>query len=593
MNVPGRTRADVAATGGGTVLHHRRRWGAEPEDDGRWRFSVWAPGASRVAVHLGGRTCPLAAGADGFHRGRAPARAGDSYLLEVDGTHLPDPAARAQADDVHGPSRLVDPRLYRWRAGWGGRPWAEAVIYEMHLGTFTREGTFRAAAERLSELAALGITAIELMPVSQFAGSRGWGYDGVLPSAPHPAYGTPDEMKDFVSAAQAEGIMVLLDVVMNHFGPDGAHLHQIAPEFFDPARQTPWGAAIDFTQAPVRDFFIDTCLCWITEYRLDGLRLDAVHQIIDPTEPHFLVELGERVRDAGFPRPVHLVTEDERNLPALRESGLYAAEWNDDWHHAIHCALTGEAEGYYRSFAVDPIGDLAQAMAAGHVEQGQPREGLEQPRGAPSAHLPTTAFVNANQTHDQVGNRARGERLIALADPAGVAVAHALLLASPFIPMLFMGEEAGERNPFLFFCDHEGQLADATRDGRRAEFADFASHGGEVPDPNARETFEASRLSPQDTPHAEAWLSLTRKLLAYRAEQIVPLLRSGRTAPAEVERTGQRSVAAVWRFGAGTLAIRLNLGAPPDDPAGDEHWDIALGDLAAEPFAFAVRVASS
>ncbi|MBM9595727.1 malto-oligosyltrehalose trehalohydrolase [Rhodobacteraceae bacterium MCCB 386] len=571
-------------------MHFRKSWGAEPEGEG-WSFSVWAPGAQTVAVLVGEARHAMVEEADGYHRATAPARADAEYLLEVDGARVPDPAARAQVGDVHGPSRLVDPRAYRWSSQWTGRPWEEAVIYEMHVGTFTPEGTFAAAAERLPELARLGVTAVELMPVAQFSGDRGWGYDGVLPYAPHPAYGTPEEMKAFVEVAQGLGIMVLLDVVYNHFGPDGAYLHQIAPRFFDEARHTPWGAGIDYTQPQVRRFFIENALYWLTEFRLDGLRLDAVDQIRDPSEPELLVELAQAVRARDWGRPIHLTTEDNRNITRLHhpEAGLYTGEWNDDYHHAIHCLMTCESEGYYAPYAVDPMADLCLSLAEGYVEQGQERPPKSERRGEPAEGLPWPAFVNFNQNHDQIGNRARGERLLTLADdPRGVKVAHVLLLVAPFTPMLFMGEEAGSRAPFQFFVDFEGELAEATRKGRAEEFADFESFTGRVPDPTDPATFEASR--PLDGPDADEWRELTRQALALRHERVVPLVRSGRARPAQVQRTSPRSLTASWPFCDGTLTVRANLGTRAEGGAASGEAVLKWGNLETNDYAIEVQV---
>ncbi|WP_370162119.1 malto-oligosyltrehalose trehalohydrolase [Limimaricola soesokkakensis] len=568
----------------------RNRWGARPDGKGQWQFGLWAPAAEKVELWLDGSETPMTKDDDGFWSLAAKAEPGLEYAFVIDGERRPDPAARQQAGDVHGPSLLVDTASRKWRSEWSGRAWDEAVIYEMHVGTFTEEGTFAAAAKRMQELADLGITAIELMPVGQWQGARGWGYDGVLPYAPHPAYGTPEDMQEFVEAAQAAGMMVILDVVYNHFGPDGAYLHAYAPEFFEEERHTPWGAAIDFTEPAVREYFIENALYWLRDYRLDGLRLDAVHQIIDPSPHHFLVELGERVQALDLGRPLHLITEDERNEPELRDTGCYVASWNDDYHHSVHTALTGESEGYYAPFAHDPIGDLVLALSRGHVEEGQPRHGKETRRGRPASHLPWTGFVNSNQTHDQVGNRALGDRLISLADPRGVEVAHAMLLTSPFIPMLFMGEEVGETAPFLFFCDHEGELARLTREGRQREFKDFLSFGEEVPDPNAPETFERSRPFQGDPAHMEHWRDLTRRLLSLRAERIVPLMKSGRAGPARVTRTGPRAISACWPFAEGLVVARINLGSPPDTLPTAEPEDFTIGDPAADPFAFSLIV---
>ncbi len=566
-------------------------WGAVPDPDG-WSFALWAPSAQAVSVELPDRTLPLQRAADGAWRGHATGDEGSAYSFVIDGERRPDPAARRQQGDVHGASLLCDPGQRRWASGWQGRAWDEAVIYELHIGTFTPEGSFAAAAAKMPELAALGITAIEIMPVGQWQGARGWGYDGVLPYAPHPAYGTPEQMQDLVAAAQAAGMMVILDVVYNHFGPDGAYLHAYAPEFFDAERHTPWGAAIDFSQPAVREFFIENALYWLRDYRLDGLRLDAVHQIVDASPRHLLVELGERVRDAGFARPIHLITEDERNEPELRDTGLYAASWNDDYHHAVHTALTGESEGYYAPFAADPIADLALALARGHVEEGQKRPGKDTRRGRPSGHLPWTGFVNSNQTHDQVGNRAIGDRLLSLAEPRAVEVAHAMLLTSPFIPMLFMGEEVGETAPFLFFCDHHGDLARATREGRQAEFKDFGGFTGQVPDPNAVESFEASRPFRGDPEVMRHWRALTRDLLALRSELIVPLIKTGRAGPARVTRVGPGALSVLWPFNGGAVAARINLGTPPDTQGTADPHDFAIGDIASDPFAFALFVST-
>jgi malto-oligosyltrehalose trehalohydrolase len=381
--------------------------------------------------------------------------------------------------------------------------------------------------------------------------------------------------------------MTVLDVVYNHFGPDGAHLHSVAPPFFDEGRETPWGPGIDYAQPAVRAFFAENALMWLRDYRFDGLRLDAVHQIIDPSDPDLIEEIAAAVAAADLGRPTHLIAEDERNVTRHRDRGAVRAVWNDDWHHSVHCALTGEREGYFASFAVDPIADLVVACRDGHVEQGHPRDGRDAPRGEPSGRLPTTAFVNASQTHDQVGNRAHGERLIALADPRGVEVAHALLLCAPFIPMLFMGEEAGEDAPFLFFTDHEGDLADAVREGRRAEFAQFESFAGTPPDPNAYATFDRSRPFRGGGARARNWRLQTRALLAFRHEKIVPLLKSGRAAPTQARREGSRSLSALWRFNAGSLGVRANLGAPPDAPPDQADCDIGVGDIARDAYAFA------
>ena len=563
----------------------RQYWGARALDDDSWSIAIWAPDAAAVQVVVDDIPHPLQPGPDGIFQTRITAPAGTPYVFDVDGQRLPDPASLLQQGDVHAPSVLTRRPAV---ADWPGRDWHESVISEIHIGTFTTEGTFAAAARRLPGLAALGINTIEVMPIAQFAGRHGWGYDGVLHHAVHPAYGTPQDFADFVTAAHDLGLSVILDVVYNHFGPEGAYLHGVCPAFFAADRATPWGAAIDFTRRAVREFFIGNALMWVCDFGVDGLRIDAVHQFNDPSTPEFLEELARRLRALHLSRPLHLIAEDERNLPHHRDAALTDAQWNDDYHHSLHCLLTGEAEGYYAPFAVDPIGDLATALTEGHVAQGQPRPGHPAegtPRGAPSAHLPPEAFVNANQTHDQIGNRALGERLIALTSIDAMRAAHALLLTSPFIPMLFQGEEIGARTPFPFFCDFDGDLADAVRKGRLAEFADFGDFAGAFPDPLDPQTFTGAR--PYATPPADArdWTALTARLLTWRRDKVVPLLRSGQTG-AVAEVLGPKALKVTWQFAAGTLHSVVQLG----QAIAPHHWpaDSAGLSLAApqDEFAF-------
>lgn len=562
-------------------------WGATLDAAGRARFRLWAPGAERVALRAGGQDRPMTASGEGWHEAVAEDLApGAAYAFVLpDGTAVPDPAARAQADDVHGPSLLVDPSAYRWRCDWRGRPWEEAVICELHIGTFTPEGTFAAAKEHLRHLAETGFTAIEIMPLGQFPGRRGWGYDGVLPYAPHNAYGTPEDLKDLVDAAHEAGLMVLLDVVYNHFGPDGNYLHLYAEDFFDAGRHTPWGAAIAYEKDPVRRFFIENALYWLTEYRFDGLRLDAIDHVRDPgSDPEILVELAQRVRAGITDRPVHLTTEDNRNATHLHERGpqgavpLYTGEWNDDFHNAAHVVATHETEGYYADFARDRWHLLALSLAEGFAYQGQPSGPSGTPRGAPSGHLPPAAFVDFLQNHDQVGNRAFGERLIALADARMLRALKVMHLLSPHIPLMFMGEEYGERRPFCFFADYTGDLADAVREGRRQEFADFSAFasGGaaleHVPDPNAPSTFEASRLDWDRALGAEgqAALAETRDLLALRAARIVPHLAGTGPGCGTVLSHEDGVIAVDWALNGALLQLRANLSRRPRDlpPAG-------------------------
>ena len=457
-------------------------FGAELRDDGV-RFRIWAPSKTSAHVVVDGVPLAMDARTEGwFERVVAGARAGTRYAFAFGGldVHVPDPASRFQPDGVHAPSMVVDPLHYTWQTtSWSGRPWHEIVLYELHVGTFTREGTYAAARGRLDDLAALGITAVELMPLSQPAGTRNWGYDGVLPFAPQCAYGTPDDLKAFIDAAHARGLCVLLDVVYNHFGPEGNYLPAYAEPFFTERHQTPWGSGINLDgagSANVREFFVQNACYWLNEYRFDGLRLDAVHELADDSPRPFLHELAERARAAVEPgRVVHLVLENDDNDPALLES--YDAQWNDDVHHALHALLTGEREGYYRDYTVQPARLLARALAEGFAYQGESsrhRGGV--PRGARSDDRPATAFVDFLQNHDQVGNRAFGERIASLAPDDAVRAASAVVLLAPAIPLLFMGQEWSATTPFLFFSDFGPDLGAAVTEGRRREFAAWPAH---------------------------------------------------------------------------------------------------------------------
>ncbi|MFO7855464.1 MAG: malto-oligosyltrehalose trehalohydrolase [Paracoccaceae bacterium] len=542
------------------------RWGAHPSGDGLWTFALWAPDAPALRLHLDGARHEMDRGPDGWHRTRVAAEPDQTYAFERDGALFPDPAARRQAGGVHDRSVLVDMAALRPEP-WAGRAWSDAALMEVHVGTFTREGTLRAAAERLPDLARLGVTGLSLMPLGQFAGRRGWGYDGVLPFALHPAYGRPEDLAVFIDACHAEGLMVLIDVVYNHFGPEGNALTALCPDFFDPARHTPWGAAIAHERPPVAEFFLQNAEMWLRDYAADGLRLDAVHQIGDEGDTAFVEALARHVGGLGLDRELHIVAEDERNLVSYVDAGgVLRAQWNDDWHHAVHVLLTGESQSYYAPFAVDPFGALVTALRDGQVAQGRPRP-PEGRRGEPSGHLSPLRFVNANQTHDQIGNRALGERLIALAEPGSVRVAQAMLLLAPFVPMLFMGEEEGARAPFRFFTDFEGELAEAVRRGRRAEFPEFAGQAEEIPDPNAPETFAASRPYARPAADAPAWRALTGRLLALRRDEVAPLLRGGWRESA-AERLSERTLRAAWSFADGRLEMAASFEGPA--PALDE-----------------------
>ena len=533
------------------------RFGPRIERDGV-RFRLWAPDAEGLAVEIeGGPTLPLKAVGDGFVETVAPGGAGTRYrFVTADGCRVPDPASRRQADDVDGPSVVEPVGAYVWRNdGWTGRPWAETVIYELHAGVM---GGYAGVAEALPALAELGVTAIELMPINDFSGTRNWGYDGVLPFAPDSAYGSPDDLRRLIDRAHDLGLMVFLDVVYNHFGPEGNWLPTYAPAFFDAGEQTPWGAAIDFRNPAVRRFFTENVLYWLHEFRFDGLRFDAVHAILDQS---WLTEMAAEVR-ASLPagRHVHLMLENEANSPGPLEAG-FDAQWNDDFHNVVHVLLTGETHGYYEGFAEDPTGKLARCLAEGFIYQGEPPPGGH-PRGAPSGHLRPTAFVSFLQNHDQTGNRAMGERLIALAHPEALKAAVALMLLTPQIPMLFMGEEVGAREPFLFFTDFHDDLADAVREGRRREFAkapEFADpeRRKTIPDPNALGTFEASRWT-DTAPDAADWRALYKALLDLRASRITPHLDAARSLGAEV--LAERCVMARWRLDDGSrLTVAVNL----------------------------------
>lgn len=528
------------------------------------RFALWAPDAFYVSVELeNGKSIAMLPQAEGWFETEVKCPAGTRYRYNIDGEmKIPDPASRAQASDVHGWSVVVDPLAYPWRHdNWQGRPWHEAVIYELHVGAL---GGYAEVEKHLPRLAELGVTAIELMPLAQFPGERNWGYDGVLPYAPHSSYGTPEQLKHLIDSAHEHGLAVILDVVYNHFGPDGNYLGQYAKGFFQEDVHTPWGAGIDFERREVRDFFLDNALMWLLEYRFDGLRLDAVHAI---DNPGFLQELAHRVRqqvDTG--RHVWLMLENELNQASLLKQD-FDAQWNDDFHNVLHVLLTGETDAYYSDFAQDPTAKLARCLGEGFIYQGHTTRHGHQ-RGEPSGELPPTAFVAFLQNHDQIGNRALGERLHQLCSPQALKAATALLLLSPMIPLMFMGDEANAREPFLFFTDHHGELAEAVREGRRNEFADFAAfHDPErrerIPDPNALSTFEQSTPVIADNEHAQ----LYRQLLSLRHRHIMPHLPGAVALGAQV--LADAAVSARWRLGNGSLLqIDLNLSATPlDHPA--------------------------
>lgn len=564
-------------------------WGTRYDPAGT-RFRVWAPSAGQIDLaheRSNGRTyAPMSREEGGWWSlVTDEMRPGAGYGFRVDGALVPDPAARAQQSDVHGLSRLVEPQAYRWRtAAWTGRPWHECVFLEIHVGTFTPSGTFDAIIEKLDYLKETGITALEILPVAQFTGGRGWGYDGVLLYCPHAAYGGAEGLKRLVDAAHERGLMVFLDVVYNHFGPDGNYIPGYIPEFFHADVQTAWGSAIAYDETPVRDFMIQNALYWLDEYRLDGLRLDAIDSIKDTTDTPLVKELAERVRATITDRHVHIMTEDDRNISwhIEREKDgsipRVSGEWNDDFHHCAHVLATGEREGYYGDYEVISAEQIATALASGFVYQGEHSEHRKRDVGVSSVHLPPTAFVNFIQNHDQIGNRAFGDRLRSLASARSYDCLQTILLLAPQIPLMFQGDEFGDCNSFCFFTDFHGELAEAVSKGRKAEFASFAAfedpQAAEVfPDPNDPVTFEISRVDWTNLrrPVNRRRHQVTQTLLGLRREIVFPLLENapGDCGSALVD---GRAFCVAWTLAPGKVYhCFANLS--------DETWDIEDGLL--------------
>jgi maltooligosyltrehalose trehalohydrolase len=550
-----------------TVAGHSMPFGAEVLAGGGVRFRFWAPGAKSVDLVVAQKSIPLK-GKDGWYEHVEPkAGPGTQYRYRIDGELLvPDPASRFQPQDVDGPSEVVDPKAYKWSDhAWTGRPWNEAVICELHVGTFTADGTYAGVAKRLKQLVDQGITAIELLPLADFAGKRNWGYDGVLPYAPDSAYGRPEDLKALIDAAHAAGLMVFLDVVYNHFGPKGNYLPRYAPQFFTDKHNTPWGAAIDFGKPEVRQYFVHNVLYWLEEYRFDGLRFDAVHAIIDESPTHVLTEICQAVTKK-FGSAKHLVLENDANQARFIGPGKYTAQWNDDSHHAYHVLATGESDGYYVAYTDAPARHLARCLAEGFAYQGETSPFSKEPRGEPSAHLPPSGFVDFLQNHDQIGNRALGERIISLADERPLKALTAIQLLAPSPPLLFMGEEWGCRQPFLFFCDFDGELGEAVRKGRREEFSRFASFKGTVPDPLAEGTFKQCVLDWNK--REPVWLAHYKKLLQLRARAIAPR----KFGPGKYRMLAERAFEVKWDG----LALIANCGdakvAVKDAPAQAALW---------------------
>jgi maltooligosyltrehalose trehalohydrolase len=560
--------------------------GAVPLGGGRTRFRVWAPKARSVEVHLvhpGDRRVPLEPRPRGYHEavvdGAGP---GTRYRYVLNGeAEYPDPASRLQPDGVHGPSEVVDPGFEWTDADWRGLPLEALVIYELHTGAFTEEGTFDGVIAQLDGLAALGVTAVEIMPVAHFPGTRNWGYDGVYLYAVHTAYGGPRGLKRLVDACHRRGLAVVLDVVYNHLGPEGNYLAPFGPYFTDRYR-TPWGDAVNYDGADsdeVRRFVLDNARRWITEFHLDGLRLDALHAVYDRSARHIFQDIAEAVHECGrrAGRRVHVIAESGLNDPRLLRSpacGGYGldADWNDDFHHALHVLLTGERARYYEDFG--GLDDLARAWTDGYVLDGRYAPSLRRRFGAPSTDIPAPRFVVCAQNHDQVGNRALGERLSNLVGFEALKLAAGTVLLSPFVPLLFMGEEYGETAPFLYFTDHgDPDLAAAVRRGRRAEYPER-----EAPDPQAEETFRRSRLrrglagEPRHRALLELYTTLIRLRKAVPAlahlsketmEVRVAAAAGGTDARVLVARRwhGDSAVAALFNFSASSATVEASIPA--------------------------------
>jgi len=569
--------------------YHFMPFGARILEDGRVNFRLWAPGAEQVQLCLQGRAPELR-----LHMVREPegwfgittdlAGSGFYYQYLIDGKHYVSvPASRYQPLDVNGSSQVIDPGAWQWQdQDWKGREWQDAVFYELHVGTFTEEGTFKGLKKRLDYLADLGVTAIQLMPIADFSGCRNWGYDAVLPFAPDSSYGAPDDLKDLIATAHGKGLMVFNDVVYNHFGPEGNYLHLYAPAFFTHRVHTPWGDAVNFDGPHsfwVRQFFIHNALYWLEEYHFDGLRFDAVHAVFDDTSPDILEELAEAVRmGPGYGRPIYLVLENDNNAahylkhdPANPDR-YFDAQWNDDIHHAFHVLLTGETKGYYQDYKQHPIEHLGRCLTEGFAYQGERsryRDG--KPRGQASADLPLTSFVNFLQNHDQVGNRAYGERLSSLCAPEALRAATAILLLMPSPPLLFMGQEWACSQPFTYFVDFPDELGEKVNIGRLLEFARFpdlidVENRRKIPLPNSAETFRLAKLKWDEidqSPHRQ-WIEYHRELLNIRRRHICPRIKNIAAGQASYRLLGDRALFVQWRLNDGSaLMLLANLGDEP------------------------------
>jgi maltooligosyltrehalose trehalohydrolase len=555
------------------------RLGAEVIEGGT-RFTAFASQARGCQVRFletdGSvrATHALQPGGDGFFAAEVRGVGhGALYDLLVDGKRLPDPYARFLPQGVHGPAMVIAPQ-HVWRHGEGVTlaP-SDRIIYELHVGTFTPEGTYTAAARRLSELAELGVTVLEVMPVSSFSGRWGWGYDGVAHFAPHPAYGTPDDLRAFVDEAHGHGLAVILDVVYNHFGPAGNYLAAFSPEYFTKEIQNAWGDALDFRHPAVRRYVLDNARMWLTDFRFDGLRLDATHAVVDPSERHILQDLADLAH--GLTPRKFVVAEDERNDPAVVRRLGVDAQWADDFHHAAHVTVTGERDGYYAGYA-QGTGTIADTILRGWLYEGQVYPATGRARGKPATGVPAEALVYCLQNHDQIGNRAFGDRLPTMLEARGAGVEPARALAAvllflPMTPMLFMGEEWAASSPFQYFTDHDAELGKLISRGRREEFQKFKAFSdpaarGRIPDPQAEDTFQRSKLrwEERDAGVHASMLALYKALISLRRGD--PVLRVGARERLEAQGRGNLLLARRWG-NEGDRMLVANLG--PEASAGD------------------------
>ncbi|MDJ0626234.1 MAG: malto-oligosyltrehalose trehalohydrolase [Candidatus Caenarcaniphilales bacterium] len=546
-------------------MKHQQKlqFGPQVTDEGVF-YRLWAPSIQDVKVTINKQTpLQLNKSNDGWHQLLVKdSKAGDKYKFIIDNDlSVPDPASRQQDKDIHDES-LVPVNSFDWQdLAWEGKDWEEAIIYELHVGTFTPKGDFLSIIDKLDHFVELGITAIQLMPIADFPGKRNWGYDGVLLYAPDTSYGTPDDLRQLIQSAHKKGLMVFLDVVYNHFGPDGNYLWCYAQEFFSDKHETPWGQAINLQNKTVREFYIQNTLYWLNEFHFDGLRFDAVHALIDDSDKHFLKELAERVRTETFGRKVHLILENEKNQAKYLERDkqdqpvLYTAQWNDDFHHCLRCLATGENSGYYKNYQENIQDKLLRSLIEGFVFQG---EGFDYKtvklRGEKSDHLPLQSFVNFIQNHDHVGNRAFGERIGADCNSKTLQTLIALYLLCPSIPMLFMGEEWNSNNPFMYFCDFSGDLAEAIREGREKEFSEFPEFAdpterNKIPDPIAEETFIRSKLNWSELKENEhkTFFEIYKTLMRLRKKYIIPFLKdSTGKLKVQAKKISDQEIEVIW-----------------------------------------------